>query len=303
MMLRPKPPVRIMAANNQSIIKRIKEPNDEYYTQKPDIEAELSHYSLQGLNVYCPCDDWRSSAFASYLAGNFKALGLRGLKCSHYSPQSQPSLLNLNPPAAPPAHLASFDGEGWQVEELAGDGSFDSPELLEAWKWADLIITNPPFSLFRRFFSLCLESGKQFLFLSPLYNYIEVNCLPRFGREFWFGYSRQPSRQFQTPSNELKTVPLVVWWTNLPVDETKIPELKKPPFEWAKPVTQYPRTPDGLLVVDKCAELPPFNFPEPFYAPGTIALKFPLSSLSYFKIERSLLGNRYSRLLVQWKKQ
>lgn len=148
--------------------------NDEYYTRYVDIERELNHYvdQFKGKVVYCNCDDPRESQFVRFFLLNFKRFGLKRLIASCYKPM--PSLFGES--ATPvylitdrqvnESRLAAFIASN--VKPLKSRGDFRSYECVEFLKQADIVVTNPPFSLFREFVQLCLDYGKQFLVIGSL---------------------------------------------------------------------------------------------------------------------------------------
>lgn len=105
-----------------------------------DIEKELSHYQdqLKGKWVYSPCDDYRWSNFPKYFVDNFHSLGLSHYTCTNY---------NLGDGA----WRFDYDGENTTITQLEGNGDFQSEECTQIMKDCDIVITNPPFSLFRAF--------------------------------------------------------------------------------------------------------------------------------------------------------
>ena len=148
--------------------------NDEYYTRYVDIERELNHYvdQFKGKVVYCNCDDPRESQFVRFFLLNFKRFGLKRLIASCYKPM--PSLFGES---ATPVYLiadkqvnerrlAAFIASN--VKPLKSRGDFRSYECVEFLKQADIVVTNPPFSLFREFVQLCLDYDKQFLVIGSL---------------------------------------------------------------------------------------------------------------------------------------
>ena len=134
-------------ANNKQLQRAKREKNDEFYTQYEDIEKELSHYDVEnfrGKIVYCPCDDiW--SNFWKYFVDNFERLELKGLIASHYEKDAET--------------VKAYKYDGREITEIVinGDGDFRSPAVEPFWQEADLIITNPPFSLFREFIAKIME--------------------------------------------------------------------------------------------------------------------------------------------------
>ena len=149
--------------------------NDEFYTRLEDVEAELQHYpnAFRGKVVYLNCDDERS-AFWKYFSRHFEELGLKELVATKY----------------PEGLLYRLKSAGGTVEvvELDGDGDFRSPECVEVLKQADVVVTNPPFSLFRALIEQLSEHGKEFLLLGNLnaVTYKEVWPLIQAG-ELWLG--------------------------------------------------------------------------------------------------------------------
>jgi hypothetical protein len=166
--------------------------NDEFYTQMSDIEAELRYYREHfcGKVVFCNCDDPHESNFLKYFALNFNTLGLKKLIATCYAgtsiAYSASSLFDDESSEAKPARnplkieiseaienpdIGSCTAEVAyllknninELTRLKGDGDFRSPECIELLKRADVVVTNPPFSLFREFVSQLDEYGKKFL--------------------------------------------------------------------------------------------------------------------------------------------
>ena len=146
--------------------------NDEFYTRLADIEKELQHYKphFEGKVVYCNCDDPRVSNFFHYFSHNFEHLGLKKLITTCYKNQN-PGLFSRHD--AEQAIMLEYDGfrdgdrvprcEDIGIRELAGDGDFRSRECIEILKQADIVVTNPPFSLFREYIAQLMEHEKRFL--------------------------------------------------------------------------------------------------------------------------------------------
>ena len=147
---------------------------DEFYTQLADIQEELRHYKehFRGKTVLCNCDDPRVSMFFHYFAYNFEALGLKRLITTCYKSQERDLFSTHDCEKA--IWLEYFgdrngnripDPEEIGIHELQGDGDFRSPECIELLKQADIVVTNPPFSLFREYLAQLMEYGKKFLIL------------------------------------------------------------------------------------------------------------------------------------------
>jgi hypothetical protein len=137
-----------------------KSKNDEFYTQLSDIESELEHYGSQfhGKIVYCNCDDPQVSNFFEYFFQNFKRLGLKKLVASCFKESGR-------------GFYVTYTGEGGDkskfleqnISYFQGDGDFRSQESLELLKQSDVVVTNPPFSLFREYIDQLVEHDKEFL--------------------------------------------------------------------------------------------------------------------------------------------
>lgn len=156
-------------ANNQLLQKAKKTKSDEFYTQLCDIESELQHYKshFEGKVVYCNCDDPRVSNFFKYFASNFEELKLKKIITACYQKQDI-DLFNME------AHSSGFffEYEGKDtplvMRNFQGDGDFRSAESIELLKQADIVVTNPPFSLFREYVSQLVKYKKKFLIIGNI---------------------------------------------------------------------------------------------------------------------------------------
>ncbi len=190
-------------SSNSNLHKANKAKKDEFYTQLIDIEKELKHYREQfrGKVVYCNCDDPFESNFFKYFTLNFNALGLKRLIATSYKPSpvanTQVTLfgdnVTLEPAKGRPKATANrfiinevgdLDGDGsFYLKDIAeqlkanknnewvplkGDGDFRSPESIELLKQADIVVTNPPFSLFREYVAQLVEYNKRFLIIGNI---------------------------------------------------------------------------------------------------------------------------------------
>ena len=185
-----------MANLNGDLNKAKRAKNDEWYTQLADIENELKHYKdhFRGKIVYCNCDDPLVSNFYLYFALNFEALGLKGLRATCYR-NSDPNSFGgksdkavwLEYTGGTYVNGAYVPGEP-AVTELQGDGDFRSEECRRLLDQADIVVTNPPFSLFREYMAHLVESGKQFLILGNMnaITYKEIFPLIQAGK-LWMG--------------------------------------------------------------------------------------------------------------------
>lgn len=237
--------------------------NDEYYTQLADIEAELRHYRphFEGKTVLCNCDDPFESNFFKFFAMSFRRLGIKKLIASCYSGSpvqgEQLSLYDLNgisksdadakrPYKIEIAEIPDANGDGAidlsDVEYLLrhdanvltvleGNGDFRSEECLALIDEADIVVTNPPFSLFREYVSLLVERGKKLLVLGDqnALTYKEIFTLIRSNR-LWLGNENGGTKWFRVPDDyDIKTesrkkvvdgvkyfsMGRIMWFTNL----------------------------------------------------------------------------------------
>ena len=149
-----------MAHANLSNAKKAK--NDEFYTQLSDIENELKHYKshFAGKVVYCNCDDARKSNFFRFFQKKFNDYGLKKLITTSYNENGHGSVLVYEGDTNGNGKL---DDSEIKVSELKGNGDFRSEECIELLKEADIVVTNPPFSLFREYIATLVQYNKKFL--------------------------------------------------------------------------------------------------------------------------------------------
>ena len=187
-----------MPNENKHLHKANKSKKDEFYTQLSDIEKELRHYKkfLKDKVVYCNCDDPRVSNFFHYFSYNFERLGLKKLITTCYKNQNM-DLISQND--SEQAIYLEYNGDknGNNVPDpeeigivaLKGDGDFRSSESIELLKQADVVITNPPFSLFREYIAQLIEYDKKFLIIGHqnAITYKETFNLIK-NNKIWLGY-------------------------------------------------------------------------------------------------------------------
>ncbi len=184
------------APKNGALHKAKKGKNDEFYTQLSVIESELGHYeeSFRGKTVLCNCDDPRVSNFFKYFALKFKTLGLKRIITTCYK-NNCPDLFSQN--AAEQAVYLIYDGNNgesmpdWDkvdVKPLRGDGDFRSAECIELLKQADIVVTNPPFSLFREYVAQLMSYNKKFLIIGNKNAITYKDIFPLIkGNRIWVG--------------------------------------------------------------------------------------------------------------------
>ena len=234
---------------------------DEFYTQLSDIEKELVHYRdyFRDKIIFCNCDDPYESNFFKYFALNFNALGLKKLIATCYdgSPIAQQELPLFPEAETEPKRKAykveisevpDLDGNGSTdltdvkillqssdhnvKSELKQNGSFDSPESIELLKEADIVVTNPPFSLFREFLALLDKYGKQFIIIGNTNALSYRETFKMFQEDkIRTGYTNfNVGMFFQVPDSwekfhhiedgkKMARVSTSCWFTNLPVSK------------------------------------------------------------------------------------
>ena len=154
-------------ASNKLLTKAKKSKSDEFYTQLCDIERELQYYPNQfkGKVVYCNCDDPYVSNFFKFFVENFHSLGLKKLIASCYKEQGDFLFSHTDNSKG---FYCEYNGEKdnkIKIINFSGDGDFRSKECKELLVQSDIVVTNPPFSLFREFVSQIIEFNKKFLII------------------------------------------------------------------------------------------------------------------------------------------
>lgn len=246
-------------AGNKSLHSAKREKQDEFYTQLTDIERELQHYwkHFRGKTILCNCDDPYESNFFKYFALQFNQLGLKKLICTCYngSPvQGNELLLHFDGYDSEPTKIA-YKVEITEVKDLNGDGAVDlgdvryllrndknvlqrlkgggdfrSKECIELLKEADIVVTNPPFSLFREYIGQLMEYEKKFLIIGNqnAITYKEIFPLIK-ENKIWLGYKSgdmhftvpdyfepRPTRYWQDETGQKwRSLGNICWFTNL----------------------------------------------------------------------------------------
>lgn len=229
-----------MANQNLTAAKNAK--NDEFYTQYPDIQKEIGAYlmydpdTFRGKVVYCNCDDPFESNFFKYFVLNFKRLGLKKLITTSYKPSpvanTQISLfgddqtlpLQKGRPKVTAnkfiiTEVGDYNDDGqFSLEDVAkqlkenknnewaplqGDGDFRSDECIELLKQSDIVVTNPPFSLFREYIRQLFDFSKKFVIIGNMNAITLKEIFPLIqGNEMWYGPSiTSGDREFRVPDN------------------------------------------------------------------------------------------------------
>ena len=154
-------------ASNTFLRKANSAKKDEFYTQLSYIEKELAHYKdyFKGKIVFCNCDDPEESHFWKYFEMNFEHLGIKKLISTHYETDKSSYKLEIIGDRNHDGKINSLD---IIKTPLIQNGDFRSPECIEILKEADIIVTNPPFSLFREYVAQLFEYNKKFIVIGNL---------------------------------------------------------------------------------------------------------------------------------------
>jgi hypothetical protein len=239
-----------MAKNaNLHSAKRAK--NDEFYTQLSDIEKEIAHYKdfFKGKVVFCNCDDARESNFFQYFALNFEYLGLKKLITIGYKENGRGILLEYE---GDKNGNNMVDEEEIIATELEGDGDFRSEECIDFLKECDVVVTNPPFSLFREYVAQLMEYGKKFLIIGNMNAITYKEIFPYIKNdELWLGMNWV--KDFVQPNGEVKKFGNICWYTNIGHSRRNTPiDLYRKYNE-----TDYPKYDNyDAIEVSKVSEIP-----------------------------------------------
>ena len=211
---------------NKQLTNAQKYKKDEFYTQLIDIKNELVHYGdhFKNKTVLCNCDDPRTSNFFQYFLNNFEKLGIKKLITTCYKTQ-QMNLFSTNKPEQ--AIWLEYTGdkndgkiptaEEIGIKYLKGDGDFRSQECINILKQVDIIVTNPPFSLFREYLARLIKYEKKFLIIGNMNAITNKEIFPLIkNNKIWLGYNSTSGMSFKIPNNKpMKHMGFACWFTNL----------------------------------------------------------------------------------------
>lgn len=262
-------------ANNLDLRSASAKKSDDFYTQLTDIEKEMKYYKdfFKGKTVFCNCDDPIESNFWKYFELNFNHLGLKKLISTHFETTKPSYKLEL-------VRDINNDGKIDKLDiiktTLKQNGDFRSPECIEILKESDVVITNPPFSLFRIYLSQLIEYDKKFIILGNVNSitYKEVFPLLK-DNKIWLGASiHSGDREFRIPDdypitasgyridengNKFIRVKGVRWYTNIDYPQRHEDLILYKKYNSA----EYPKFDSyNAINVDKTAEIPEDYFDE-----------------------------------------
>ena len=317
-------------SNNKSLGKAVKSKNDEFYTQLPDIENELNHYQkyFKGKTVLCNCDDPRISNFFHYFSYNFEKLKLKKLITTCYKNQQRDLFSKNN---SEQSIYLEYEGDKNDnkvpdpdeigISNLESDGDFRSDECIEILKQADIVCTNPPFSLFREYVAQLIKYKKKFLIIGNL-NAITYKDMFKLLKEnkIWLGYGFKGGNAYFKTKNTHdfskgvydKETGLVkfrnaLWYTNMNVTKRheKLILYKK----YNK--TDYPKYDNyDVINIDRVSEIPvdyagvmgvPISFTNK-YNPDQFEILGQANSARWLDYEcLTIIGSRklYNRILIK----
>ena len=253
-------------ATNARLHKAKKAKNDEFYTQLTDISKELIHYKhhFKDKIVFCNCDNPTWSAFWKYFHLNFEALGLKKLISTHYD-KTEPTY-----------KMEYTGGDDNDIEvgvktPLEGNGDFRNQECLDLLDEADIVVTNPPFSLFREYVACLMEHEKKFVIIGNMNAVICKNIFPLICEgKMWVGANGKGGTRkgntmcFTVPDDftgktiDVDGVPMAevtAWWfTNLDYEKRHEKKL----ILWKKYTPEEYPTYDNYdaINVDKLSDIP-----------------------------------------------
>ena len=286
-------------AGNKSLHVANRAKQDEFYTQLSDIENELKHYKkhFKGKIVFCNCDDPYESNFFKYFVLNFNVLGLKKLICTCYetSPiaNTQLTLFDLLGNPTPSDNLIAHkieinevrdeNGDGKfditdvpyllkskknKMKRLSGNGDFRSEECLALLQEADIVVTNPPFSLFKEYMAQLMEYNKSFIIIGNQNAITYKEIFPLIAQnKIWLGsslsyiafkvpdYYEERATRFWIDENGQKwrSMGNICWFTNLDIEKRHEELILYCPYSPEK----YPKYDNyDAINVDKVKEIP-----------------------------------------------
>lgn len=198
-------------SDNRNLCLAKKRRMNEFYTQLIDIKKELKHYKNHFVNktVFCNCNDSEESNFWKYFSLNFDKLKLKKLIATRFEKEKSSYRLEM---------YRDENGLHTDKKALKQNGDFRSPECVELLKEADIVITNPPFSLFREYVAQLMEYNKQFLIIGNknAITYKEIFPMLK-NNDIWLGYENV--KEFKQPDGTIKKFGNIGWFTNLDISK------------------------------------------------------------------------------------
>lgn len=257
--------------------------------------------------VYCNCDDPEESNFWKFFKARFNGLKLKKLISTHYDQEEKSS------------YKLEYDGERVTKSELDGNGDFRSPECVELLKESDIVVTNPPFSLFREFVALLMKYEKKFVIIGNknAITYKEIFPLIK-DNKVWLGYTSP--NEFIIPGGEItkQVTGLCRWYTNLEIPKRHEPMLLGGSYERGSKKGMFPKYDNyDAINVDRVCDIPE-DYDGVMGVPITFLDKYCPEQFELIGHEHDLNGNggdgikggqfeinqagKYKRILIRRKK-
>lgn len=291
--------------------------NDEFYTRLEDIEDELCHYTefFKGKTILCNCDDPRISNFFHYFSYNFHSFGLKKLITTCYKNQNRDLFSQYD---SEKAIWLEYNGEkdGGRVptpeqigiHELQGDGDFRSTECIELLKQADIVVTNPPFSLLREYIAQLIHYDKKFVIVGNknAITYKEIFPLIK-SNKIWVGATslnggrwmimpkginvESKGAKIDSHGNVIVNVPGVCWFTNLDIKKRHEPLILTETYRGHE--NKYPRYDNyDAIDISKINDIPE-DYTGLMGVPITFMNKFCPEQFEIIDITNSNFDNKY----------
>lgn len=235
-----------MKETNKALNKAKNVKDDEFYTQYKDVENECKHYKehFKGKHIYLNCDGEKSE-FYKYFESHFEELELKQLTATGYNPNGIAFRYDV--------YSTSFGLIHSRID-LDGDGDFRSSECRGILQEVDIVVTNPPFSLFREFIDLMVEYDMKYLVLGNHNAVGYKNIFPLIKEnKMWLGYHASKGMTFIRPNGDKQSLGFISWFTNLTTEkQEEVLELKE-----LYNVKKYPRyTNYDAIAVNKLVDIP-----------------------------------------------
>lgn len=274
-----------MPQQNNSLNKAKIVKNDEFYTLMEDIENELSKYDFNLFKdkiIYCNCDDPTWSNFFKFFTKWGKRMGIKEAHFTNYANakrtwNSQLTLFDLydliesaeDDKKGTAHHWIYFPSIGKIVKkQLKGNGDFRNPECVEILDKCDIVITNPPFSIFNEFLNLIVSHNKKYLVISDDNKLSNVDIFPLIKEnKLWLGYTRV--KKFLQPDGSYKTFGNKCWYTNLDVTYRRQPLVLH-----EQDLSQFYKYDNYNAIEIPETKMIPNNYYEPMGLPTTFLHKF-----------------------------
>lgn len=241
-------------AKNDNLWKAKETKNNEFYTQLNDIENEISMHDdyvrhFKGKTILMNCDDHESSNFFKFFMLHAEQLKYKKIISTHFNKDNSPSYkLEWS------GEMNENNTEKTIKTPLKGNGDFRSEECIELLRQADIVVTNPPFSLFREYIAQLIEFGKKFIIIGSDNVRTYKECFPLFkNNKVWPGYTRV--KKFMQPDGSLKNFGNIEWYTNLDIDKIHEPIILLKNYKGNE--EHYPKYDNyDAIEVSKVSEIP-----------------------------------------------